>query len=200
MFIDSIIAKGVRNKRIIETMKKIPRKEFIPFDYQSEAEKDYPLPIGYGQTISQPFIVAKMTELLDVDENSRVLEVGTGSGYQTAVLAELVREVYTIEVISELQNKARKKLNLMGYNNIYYKIGNGCDGWEEESPFDAVIVTCAPEDIPECLISQLSNNGIMCIPIGEYNGTQILYQITKNDYGEVVRNGILPVRFVPMLH
>lgn len=200
MFIESIIAKGISNQAIIKAMKKIPRKKFIPPDYQIESEGDYPLPIGYGQTISQPYIVAKMTELLELKENDKVLEIGTGSGYQTAVLAELVDEVYTIEIIEDLYLKAQKRLRLMGYNNINYKLGNGSKGWDEEAPFDSIICTCCPKDIPENILFQVKENGVLCTPIGEYNGEQFLVKAKKSKNNEIIKKEIFPVRFVPMLY
>jgi protein-L-isoaspartate(D-aspartate) O-methyltransferase len=190
-----IKVRGISDKRILEAFTRVERHAFVDSSLYSEAYNDYPLPIGEGQTISQPYIVALMTELLDLKQDDKVLEIGTGSGYQAAILGELVDSVFTIEIVEPLGVKARNLLKRLGYENIFVKIGDGYRGWPEHSPFDAVIVTCAPEKIPQPLIDQLSDGGRMIIPVGDY--WQELVLIKK--HGEkITRENIAPVRFVPM--
>ncbi len=177
-------------------MAKVPREEFVPQDSRAESYEDGPLPIGYGQTISQPYIVAFMTEQLQPKRNDRVLEVGTGSGYQAAILAELVAEVYTIEIIEPLAKSAEATLQRLGYKNVHVKAGDGYKGWPEHAPFDAITVTCAPDHVPQPLVDQLKEGGRMIIPVGVF-GDQQLYLLEKKN-GELQRRAVLPVRFVPM--
>ncbi|MBN2466566.1 MAG: protein-L-isoaspartate(D-aspartate) O-methyltransferase [Deltaproteobacteria bacterium] len=198
MLKEQIIARGIRDRRVIEAMEKVPRHLFVPGHYQGSAYSDGPLPIGEGQTISQPYIVAFMTEALDLKSEDRVLEIGTGSGYQAAVLAEIVKDVYSIEVIPTLARRARKMLARLGYENISIKIGDGYKGWPEAAPFDAVIVTCAPEDIPQPLVDQLKDGGRMVIPVGKAWAVQKLLRAVKSN-GRLTTTEEMPVRFVPMI-
>ena len=193
-----ITARGVKDERVIMAMLTVPRHMFVPEGDRSMAYADTPLLIGEGQTISQPYIVAFMTECLDLKPEDRVLEIGTGSGYQSAVLAELVKEVYTVEIIPILGNRASKLLDEMGYKNIHVKIGDGYRGWPEEAPFDAVIVTAAPLDIPQALIDQLKEGGRIIIPVGSQVTAQKLIKGVKKN-GRLVTEDVLPVRFVPMI-
>jgi protein-L-isoaspartate(D-aspartate) O-methyltransferase len=188
-------ARGVREPRVLAAMLKVERHLFVPKDLQSSAYSDQPLPIGEGQTISQPYIVALMTELLDLKGNEKVLEIGTGSGYQAAILAELAKEVYTIEIIEKLATSAEKLLLDLDYKNIRVKAGDGYLGWPEAAPFDAIIVTCAPDHIPQPLTDQLKEGGRMVIPVGEY--TQELKKIVKHA-GKLETANVIPVVFVPM--
>jgi protein-L-isoaspartate(D-aspartate) O-methyltransferase len=190
-----IEARGIKNKDVLEALIKVPRHEFVPENIQDFAYADEPLSIGSGQTISQPYIVAYMTEILDLKKSDRILEIGTGSGYQAAVLAELCDSVYTIEILPELSERAQKVLHKLNYQNIYFKIGNGFYGWKEKSPFDAIIVTAAPEEIPESLVEQLAEGGRMIIPVGDF--FQELYLITRTRDG-IKKRKTLPVRFVPL--
>jgi protein-L-isoaspartate(D-aspartate) O-methyltransferase len=190
-----LISRGIQDSRLIQAMLKIPRHMFVPEDLRESAYGDNPIPIGMDQTISQPYIVALMTELLRLKEGEKVLEVGTGSGYQTAILAEMGCEVYTIEILEPLLDKARKTLESLGYDNIRYRTGDGYKGWEEFSPFDAIIVTAAPDHIPQPLIDQLKINGRMIIPVGDLY--QELVLIKKKEKGVDMKT-ITPVRFVPM--
>lgn len=190
--------RGVRDPRVLEAMLKVPRHLFVPEAYRDQAYMDGPLPIGKGQTISQPYIVALMTELLELDGDEKVLEIGTGSGYQAAILAELAREVYTIEIIPELSKRAETILRGLGYKNIHFRIGDGYKGWPEEAPFDAIIVTAAPPEVPQALVDQLSDDGgRMVVPVGTWD--QDLLLIIKEG-GKITRKNIAPVRFVPMVH
>jgi len=184
--------------RVLEVMRTVPRHEFVPSRLQAEAYAHRPLPIGYGQTISQPYIVAAMTALLDVDRDSRVLEVGTGSGYQAAVLAELVQHVYSIEIIPELADTARQRLQRLGYTNTTTRAGDGYYGWEEHAPFDAIIVTAAASHIPPPLLRQLKPGGRMVIPVGSAFLTQSLMLVHKDHTGQVTTRQVLPVAFVPL--
>src|SRR6266516_2736377 len=177
-------------------MNKVPREEFVPPDSRDASYEDGPLPIGYGQTISQPYIVAFMTEQLRLKPSDRILEVGTGSGYQAAILAELVSEVYSIEIVEPLAKSAETTLQRLGYKNVHVKIGDGYKGWLEEGPFDAIIVTCAPDKVPHPLVDQLKNDGRMVIPIGDRFAQQ-LYLLEKKN-GQLKQSATLPVRFVPM--
>ena len=189
--------RGIEDKRVLAAMAKVPREEFIPMDTRAEAYEDGPLPIGYDQTISQPYIVAFMTEQLRPKSSDRVLEIGSGSGYQAAVLAELVADVYTIDIIEPLVKTAEATLQCLGYKNVHIKVGDGYKGWLEEAPFDAIIVTCAPEKVPQPLIDQLKDGGRMVIPVGERFAQQ-LYLLEKKN-GQLKESATLPVRFVPML-
>ncbi len=192
---EQIGARGIRNQAVLEAMKKVPRHRFVPENYRHLAYADHPLPIGRDQTISQPFIVGYMTEAAEVSSNEKVLEIGTGSGYQAAVLAELAKEVYTIEIIPELAERARQTLGELGYRNVEVKAGNGYLGWPEHAPFDAIVVTAAPDEVPKALVEQLAVNGKMVIPVG--NVWQEMVVITKTKDG-LVEKRTMPVRFVPM--
>jgi protein-L-isoaspartate(D-aspartate) O-methyltransferase len=183
--------------RVLEAMSTVPRHQFVPEKYRRLAYRDHPLPIGYEQTISQPYIVALMTHLAQPDPEDVVLEVGTGSGYQAAVLAKLVKQVYTIEIIPELGTQAAEHLRRLGYGNVEVQIGDGYHGWEEYAPFDSIIVTAAPEQIPPRLIEQLKPGGIMVIPVGERHLQQLM-QVEKGPAGEIKTRRLLPVGFVPL--
>jgi protein-L-isoaspartate(D-aspartate) O-methyltransferase len=189
--------RGVRDARVLRAMEKVPRHEFVPKGSINQAYDDHPLHIGYGQTISQPYIVALMSEALELEREDRVLEIGTGSGYQAAVLAELVDQVYSIEIVEELGGEAAERLSRLGYDNIHVRIGDGYKGWPDEAPFNAVIVTAAPETVPQALVDQLAEGGRMVLPVGV--GVQELLLIEKKD-GKAVERHITSVRFVPMVH
>jgi protein-L-isoaspartate(D-aspartate) O-methyltransferase len=193
-----LVAPGrdITNRLVLEAMGRVPRHEFVPANLRSDAYDDHPLPIGYGQTISQPYIVAFMTEQLNPSPADRVLEVGTGSGYQAAVLSGLVKEVYTIEIVEPLAHRAEADLKRLGYTNVHGRAGDGYKGWPEAAPFDSIIVTCAPEQVPQPLIDQLREGGRMIIPVGPLE-EQSLYLLRKKD-GKVERQTVLAVRFVPM--
>ncbi len=191
-----IQARGVEHRPTLNALKKVERHRLVPRDVVSYAYMDRPLPIGYGQTISQPYIVAYMTEAVQPQRGHKVLEIGTGSGYQAAVLAEIVDEVYTIEIVEELGRRARRDLNNLGYENIHVKIGDGYYGWKEHAPFDAIVVTAAAEYIPPPLIEQLNEGGRMIIPVGSPFMTQQLVLVEKKD-GQVRSRNLMPVRFVP---
>ncbi|WP_206598056.1 protein-L-isoaspartate(D-aspartate) O-methyltransferase [Sulfurovum riftiae] len=183
---------------VIDAMGKVPRHRFVPQKRRKYAYENRPLPIGHGQTISQPYIVAVMTDLLDINASSRVLEVGTGSGYQAAILAEIAKEVYTIEVIKELAATAEKTLRTLGYKNIRTRIGDGYYGWEAYAPYDAIIVTAASGSIPPPLLKQLKPGGRMIIPVGGFSRVQHLILVRKDLNGSITTRQILPVRFVPL--
>ena len=193
---EQIAARGVKDTRVLAAMRKVPRHLFVPENLIPEAYDDTPLPIGYGQTISQPYIVALMTELLQLRGDEKVLEVGTGSGYQAAVLAELAREVYTIEIVEPLARQAAERLRELGYTNVHVRHGDGYDGWPEKAPFDGIIVTAAPEEIPKPLLDQLKPGGRLVIPVGAWS--QDLLVVTKSADGKITRRVVIPVRFVPM--
>jgi protein-L-isoaspartate(D-aspartate) O-methyltransferase len=190
-----IRARGIRDQAVLEALKKTPRHRFVPETYRHLSYEDHPLPIGQNQTISQPFIVAYMTEAAEISPQDKVLEIGTGSGYQAAILGEIAKEVYSIEIIPELAERARQTLGELGYKNIQVRAGNGYLGWPEHAPFDAIIVTAAPDEIPKALVEQLAVNGKMVIPVGV--GDQEMVIITKTKDG-VVEKRTMPVRFVPM--
>ena len=189
--------RGIKDERVLAAMAKVPREQFIPLDARDAAYEDAPLPIGYDQTISQPYVVAFMTEQLRAKPVDRVLEVGSGSGYQAAILAELVADVYTIEIVEPLAKTAEATLQRSGYKNVHIKVGDGYKGWPEEAPFDAIIVTCAPERVPQPLVDQLKDGGRMVIPVGERFAQQ-LYLLEKKN-GQLKESATLPVRFVPMV-
>jgi protein-L-isoaspartate(D-aspartate) O-methyltransferase len=191
-----LMTRGINNARVLGAMTKVPREEFVPPDSRDASYEDGPLPIGYGQTISQPYIVAFMTEQLRPQPGDRVLEVGTGSGYQAAILAELVSEVYSIEIVESLAKNAEAILQRLGYKNVHVKIGDGYKGWPEAGPFDAIIVTCAPDKVPQPLVDQLKDDGRMVIPVGDRFAQQ-LYLLEKKN-GQLKQSATLPVRFVPM--
>lgn len=190
--------RGVRDPRILEAMRRVPRHRFVPEPEADEAYGDYPLPIGHGQTISQPYIVAYMCELARLAPTDRVLEVGTGSGYHAAVIAQLVDHVYSIEMIAELAERAQRTMAGLGYGNVSIRQGDGYFGWEEEAPFDAIIVTAAAGHIPPPLIRQLAEGGRMVIPVGAPSTTQNLVLAEKSAGGIQVHDAI-PVRFVPLI-
>ena len=184
--------------RVLQALGSVPRHALVPGDVVDAAYENRPLPIGHGQTISQPYIVAIMTDLLDTGPDSRVLEIGTGSGYQAAVLAELVAQVYTMEIIEPLGERARRQLDELGYDNITVRIGDGYHGWEEHAPFDGIVVTAAASHVPPPLIRQLKPGGRMIIPVGSRFLVQQLVLVEKDAKGKVVTRQILPVRFVPL--
>jgi protein-L-isoaspartate(D-aspartate) O-methyltransferase len=188
--------RGITNARVLAAVGKVPRHEFVPAELQHRAYEDSALPIGYDQTISQPYIVAFMTEQLDPQPTDRVLEIGTGSGYQAAVLAQLVAEVYTIEIIEPLAQRAEADLKRLGYTNIHVRAGDGCQGWPEAAPFDAIIVTCAPEQVPQPLVEQLKEGGRMIIPIGPVWDQNLV--LLRKQGGRLEKSAVLSVRFVPM--
>jgi protein-L-isoaspartate(D-aspartate) O-methyltransferase len=196
MVTEQLKARAISDDRVLAAMDKVPREEFVPQDSRADSYTDQPLPIGYGQTISQPYIVAFMTEQLRLKSGDRVLEIGTGSGYQAAVLAELVAEVYSIEIIEPLAKNAEAILQRLGYKNVHVKIGDGYKGWPEHAPFDAITVTCAPDHVPQPLIDQLKEGGRMIIPVGD-RFAQELYLLEKKN-GQLKQSATLPVRFVPM--
>lgn len=188
--------RGISNSAVIAAMRKVPRHELVPANVRSSAYDDQPLPIGHGQTISQPYIVAFMTQELAPKPGDKVLEVGTGSGYQAAVLAEMGVQVYTIEIVRELAERAAADLKRLGYTNVHIRVGDGYQGWPEAAPFDAVIVTCAPHNIPMPLTRQLKEGGRMVIPVGGPWNQEL--QLLGKDGGRMVRKEVMPVRFVPM--
>jgi protein-L-isoaspartate(D-aspartate) O-methyltransferase len=196
---DQIVARGIIDTATIRAMRIVPRQEFVPFGLRANAYDDTPLPIGSDQTISQPYIVALMTELIKPRRDQRILEVGTGSGYQAAVLAEIVDSVYTIEILSELADSATKRLKSLGYRNVVVRCGDGYAGWREAAPFDAILVTAAAEHIPQPLIDQLKDGGVMVIPVGSTMAIQSL-TIVKKRGKDVETQNVLPVRFVPLIH
>jgi protein-L-isoaspartate(D-aspartate) O-methyltransferase len=196
---DQIVKRGIRNPLTIKAMEKVPRHLFVPQEYTDRAYEDNPLPIGYEQTISQPFIVAYMTEIAKPAKWKKVLEIGTGSGYQAAVLAEIVDSVYTIEIIPELAKQATARLLKMGYKNILTRLGDGYKGWKEHAPYDIIIVTAADDHIPQPLIDQLAENGRLVMPIGSPSSAQQLVLATKKG-GKIESKKLAMVRFVPLLH
>jgi protein-L-isoaspartate(D-aspartate) O-methyltransferase len=192
-----IESRGVTDQDVLRAMEKVPRHEFVPDDYVDQAYEDHPLPIGYGQTISQPYMVAAMTELLRLSSNSRVLEIGTGSGYQAAILGELAGEIYTIEIVPELCEQARERLARLSYTRVQVKCDDGYYGWEEHAPYDAIIVTCAPDHIPQPLVSQLADGGRMVIPVGPPGAYQVLWLVERRGQ-ETRTERIMGVAFVPL--
>jgi protein-L-isoaspartate(D-aspartate) O-methyltransferase len=194
---NQIKTRGVTDERVLEALRKVPRHEFIQENHQSEAYADHPLPIGSGQTISQPYIVALMTEQLELKDDEKVLEIGTGSGYQAAILAELVREVHSVERVSELAEKARENLRRLGIKNVSVHIGDGTLGWLEEAPYDAIIITAGTPVMPEGLADQLSDGGRLVAPVGS-RWRQMLELWIKRE-GEIEKIEVLPVVFVPLI-
>jgi protein-L-isoaspartate(D-aspartate) O-methyltransferase len=193
-----IAGEGITDPATLEAMRRVPRHEFVPQEQRRLAYRNQPLAIGYGQTISQPYIVAYMTEALDLQASDRVLEIGAGSGYQAAVLAEIVDQVYTVEIIEPLATSARERLRRLGYDNVTVRQGDGYYGWPEHAPFDAIIVTAAAGHIPRPLLEQLKPGGRLVIPIGPVYAVQSLVLARRDDDGEVRTQQLLPVRFVPM--
>ncbi|MCL2662232.1 MAG: protein-L-isoaspartate(D-aspartate) O-methyltransferase [Oscillospiraceae bacterium] len=199
MVANQLIRRQIKSEAVLDAMRNVPRHLFLPEKTIDYAYDDSPMPIGWGQTISQPYIVAYMTELLEPVVGLKILEIGAGSGYQAAVLAHLGCDVYSIECVEKLAADASRVLTDLGYSNVKVRHGNGYMGWPEEAPFDAVIVTAAPEVIPEKLIEQLAEGGIMIAPVGGVHSVQSLMRITKKD-GTITRENLLPVRFVPMVN
>jgi protein-L-isoaspartate(D-aspartate) O-methyltransferase len=193
---EQLVRRGIHDPRVLAAMAKVPREEFVPANVRRSSYKDGPLAIGHDQTISQPYIVAFMTEQLRPQRTDRVLEVGTGSGYQAAILAELVAEVYTVEIIEPLVKNAEGTLQRLNYRNVHVKMGDGYKGWPGRAPFDAIIVTCAVDHVPPPLVAQLKEGGRMMIPVGE-SFAQELYLFEK-EKGELKKSAVLPVVFVPM--
>ena len=192
---EQIRTRGIEDASVLRAMEKVPRHRFVPEQIRHLAYSDRPLPIGMEQTISQPAIVAYMTEVADTSKKEKVLEIGTGSGYQAAILGEVAGEVYTIEIIPELAERARGVLDELGYKNVFVKAGNGYLGWPEHAPFDAIVVTAAPDEIPQALVDQLAVGGKMVIPVG--TGDQEMVIVEKTRKG-VTQKRTIPVRFVPM--
>lgn len=195
--VEHLRRQGIKDEAVLKAMLKVPRHLFVPESHRHLSYEDMALPIGEGQTISQPFVVAFMTQALELKPTDKVLEIGTGSGYQAAILAELAKEVYTIEIIPTLAKRAEETLQKLGYKNIKVKVGDGYFGWKEHAPFDAIIVTCAPEDVPQPLIEQLKDGGRMVIPVGK-RYVQQLYVLRKEG-GKLAKKAVLDVLFVPML-
>jgi protein-L-isoaspartate(D-aspartate) O-methyltransferase len=191
-----IIDRGITDSLVLKAMRKVPRHLFVPEEYANEAYDDNPLPIGYGQTISQPYIVAYMTEVVEPDASKKALEIGTGSGYQAAILAEIIDKVYSIEIVPELAKESSERLKDLGYKNIKVKCGDGYAGWKEYSPFDIIIITAAAEQIPEPLVDQLAENGRLVIPIGAPAAVQELILLVKQK-GKIEKKRLTFVRFVP---
>ncbi|GAB4412434.1 MAG: protein-L-isoaspartate(D-aspartate) O-methyltransferase [Anaerolineales bacterium] len=193
-----LVLREISDPRVLAAMEAVPRERFVPAQYAEDAYGDHPLPIGYGQTISQPYIVALMTQLLELKGHEKVLEVGAGSGYQAAILSLLAREVYTVERIPQLAEKARQRLRELGYHNVYIRVGDGYEGWPEHAPYDAIIVTCAAEEIPPPLVEQLADGGRLVIPVGESGWSQRLMFIRKRGT-ELEKREVAGVVFVPLV-
>jgi protein-L-isoaspartate(D-aspartate) O-methyltransferase len=190
--------EGIRDERVLAAIAEVPRRLFVPERLEGEADADRPLPIGFGQTISQPFVVAYMTERLALGGGERVLEVGTGSGYQAAILAHLAAEVFTIEVVPELSERARRVFRDLGLANVRLRVGDGALGWAEEAPFHRIIVTAASPAVPPALVAQLAPGGRMILPVGPELDVQMLRVVDKGNDGANVETDLLPVRFVPL--
>ena len=192
-------AMGIRDQAVLRAVAEVPRALFVPPRLRAEADGDHPLPIGHGQTISQPFVVAYMTEQLRLDGHERALEVGTGSGYQTAILAHLAAEVFSIEIIPELAERAREiLLGTLGLQNVHLRLGDGAGGWPEAAPFDRILVTAAAPEVPPALVAQLAPGGRMVIPVGDAPDVQVLRVVAKGNDGASVSTDLIPVRFVPL--
>ena len=198
MVAEQIASRDVTDPRVLAAMRKVPRHQFVPPEERESAYDDRPLPIGHGQTISQPYIVALMTQLAKPKPTDRALEIGTGSGYQAAVLSALVAEVFTIEIEEPLANDARRRLAALGCTNVVTRVGDGYGGWPEHAPFDLIIVTAAPDHVPPALVSQLKPGGLLVIPVGEVYAVQELVVIRKEASGRTHTEHIIPVRFVPL--
>ena len=199
MVAEQIQARGIKDARVLQAMALVPRHEFVPEDYRALAYEDSPLPTSSGQTISQPYIVALMTELIEPKPEHRVLEIGTGSGYQAAVLSTLVREVYSVELLTELARTAAERLQRLNYKNVHVREGDGYQGWPEHAPFDAILVTAAAPEIPKPLIEQLKPGGRLVIPVDNNAGYQTLQVIAKDANGRTQVRDLIPVRFVPLV-
>jgi protein-L-isoaspartate(D-aspartate) O-methyltransferase len=195
---EQLAARGIKDERVLQALGKVPREEFVPEAQRAGAYRDDALPIGHGQTISQPYIVAFMTEAIGPQPKQRVLEIGTGSGYQAAVLAEVVGEVYSIELLPALAEQARARLQRLGYRTVQLRTGDGYRGWPEAAPFDAIVVTCGADHVPQPLVEQLKVGGRLVIPVGKNPEQQSLRLITKGPRGERQMRDLLPVRFVPL--
>ncbi len=193
-------SEGIDDERVLAAIESVPRHEFVDAGLTREAYANRPLPIGHGQTISQPYIVALMTQLLAPDPGDRVLEIGTGSGYQAAILAELECEVYTVEIVPELAERAAETLRRLGVRGVHQRVGDGYEGWPEHAPYDGVIVTAAPERVPDALVQQLRPGGRLVIPVGARDAVQTLQLFEKKPDGSLVERDVIPVRFVPMVH
>ena len=194
---EQLLPRGIQHPGVLDALGRVPRHAFVPEGIRSLAYEDMPLPIGYGQTLSQPFVVAFMTQALEPAPTDRVLEIGTGSGYHAAVLSTLVRQVYTIELLEPLARRAEGDLQRLGFRNVQVRCGDGYRGWPEEAPFDAILVTCAPEQVPRALTDQLREGGRMVIPVGPREAQELV--LLRKVGGELQRKAILPVRFVPMV-
>ena len=199
MIKNQLQSRGIRDDAVLEVMRSVERHNFVPENYRDRAYSDGPLPIGHGQTISQPYIVAFMTEQLQVSSQHKILEIGTGSGYQAAILGELAKHVFTIEIIPELAEGAKNILNHLSYKNITVRAGDGYKGWPDKAPFERIMVTAAPTEVPQTLVDQLAPGGRMVLPVGAQFLVQYLWVIEKDDQGTVTKEKILPVRFVPMV-
>jgi protein-L-isoaspartate(D-aspartate) O-methyltransferase len=189
--------RGVTDREVLDAMQRVPRHEFVPDRLRDQAYGDHPLAIGYGQTISQPYIVALMSELLQLEADDRVLEIGTGSGYQAAILAEIAAEVYSIEIIKPLADEAADRLRRLGYANIHVRDADGYFGWKEQAPYDAIVVTCAADHIPQSLLDQLADGGRLVLPVGPPGGYQTLWQVTKEGE-QITKRDVTGVLFVPL--
>jgi protein-L-isoaspartate(D-aspartate) O-methyltransferase len=198
MVMDQIEGREIHDPAVLNAMRRVARHDFVPAEYLDQAYDDHPLPIGFGQTISQPYVVALMSEALHLKPGARVLEIGTGSGYQAAVLAEMGMQVYTIEIIRELADQATARLQALGYIEVHVRAADGYGGWPEEAPFDAIIVTAAPDHVPQPLLEQLKPGGRLVIPVGPIGAVQTLWQITIDQSGEVTAYNLGDVRFVPL--
>jgi len=196
---EQIAGRGIKNPAVLKTMRETPREQFIPPAVRELAYEDRPVPIGYGQTISQPYIVALMTEMLDIKKDQHVLEIGTGSGYQAAILSSLAKEVYTIEIVPELAKSASVTLHRLGYKNVIVREGDGYKGWPEKAPFERIILTAAPTALPKTLTDQLKPGGKLLAPIGDHPFVQELRLVEKTSDGKITSRPVLPVRFVPMV-
>jgi protein-L-isoaspartate(D-aspartate) O-methyltransferase len=194
---NQILSRGITDKAVLDAFRKVPRHRFVLPEYISKAYDDYPLPIKEGQTISQPYIVAFMTEALQLKPTDKVLEIGTGSGYQATILAEICDSVFTIEIFPKLGEKAKNIFIELGYLNIHTKIGDGYLGWPKKAPFDAIIVTCSPSRVPQALIDQLAEDGKMIIPVGKFPSQNLI--LLEKRKGKIKEKNVLPVRFVPMI-
>lgn len=198
MIDEQLRSRGIRDERVLAAMGEVPRHLFVPAENQAAAYADTPLPIGHGQTISQPYIVGFMSEALQIEASHKVLEIGAGSGYQAAILGRLAGQVYTIELVPELAERARAALAAQGFDNVHVRAGDGYQGWPEHAPFDRIMVTAAPEEVPQALVDQLAPGGRMVVPVGPQFGDQELRILTKTETG-VMTERSLPVRFVPMI-
>jgi len=196
---EQMVARGITDASVLAVMKRVPRHLFVSSMLAHSAYGDFPLPIGENQTISQPYLVALMTELAQIRRGDKVLEIGTGSGYQAAVLAELAEQVFSIEILKSLGEQARKTLDATGYGKVKTRIGDGYNGWPEEAPFDVILVTAAPDKVPRPLLEQLKPGGRLIVPVGAQSSVQSLQRIRKTPTGQIVKEDVIPVRFVPLV-